>query len=162
MKNLIIYYSFKGHTETAAKELAKLLSCDIVPILEVKPRKKSSFLGAGFSASVGLKSKIRPFDTALSDYDNIFLGTQVWAGHSVPVINAFLEQTDFTGKNVYLFTTQADPKKPQAVIDSIVNRIEAKGGKVIDSVSIQADLKDPLDPVRAKDILSFWVKKQSV
>jgi flavodoxin len=60
MKNLIVYYSWTGNTEVAAKELHRLIGGDLDRIVEVKPRKgKIGFITGAFEALFGLKSKIK-------------------------------------------------------------------------------------------------------
>ena len=93
-------------------------------------------MGAAMSAFLGFQSSIKPMDFSLQKYDNVFLGTPVWGGKTTPAINKFLSKASFKGKKVWVFITKADEKIPQKVIDSITDRIEKKGGKVIDCLSL--------------------------
>ena len=135
-KSAIIYYSWVGNTEVAAKEIQRLTSYDLLKILEKKERKLGNIMGPAFSALLGWESSIEPMDFSLKDYDNIFLGTPIWAGKTTPAINKFLNKANFKGKNVWVFITKADEKVPQKVIESITSRIEKKGGNVIDCLSL--------------------------
>lgn len=138
MKNssLIVYYSWIGSTEVVAKEIQRLTGFDIQRIEEKKTRKLGKVPGAAMVAVLGLKSRIKPMDFALEEYENIFLGAQVWAGKTSPAINNYLKKASFKNKKVWLFLTKGDEKVPQQVIDSITKRIEKKGGIVVDSMSI--------------------------
>lgn len=159
MKSLVVYYSRSGNTETVAKEISNAVNGDIKK-LELK--KDISFMGAAFSALLGLKGKIKPMDLNLKDYDNIFIGTPVWAGKTSTPINTFLSQANLAGKNVFIFATQADEKTPNLVYESIANRVEAKGGKVIDSFFVQTDMKNPLTPEQAKGPVTEWINKNNL
>lgn len=157
MKNLVVYYSWTGNTEVAAKVIHDIAGGDIIKIEEVKQRKAGAgFMGAAVSAIFGLKSRIKPMDFSLKKYDNIFLGSQVWAAHTVPAINTFLKKADLNNKKVYLFITKADEKVPQQVIDSISERVQKKGGRVIDSYSITTVMKSIIKPEDVKEGLSQW------
>ena len=156
MKNLVVYYSWKGNTEVAAKELSELIGGDLKRIEETKPRK--SFGMAACSAVFGLKSKIRPMDFSLNGYDSVFLGGPVWAGRSTPAVNAFLERADFSGKKVYLFVTQADEHEPQSVFQSLTQRVKLHGGEAAGCFFLQTVMKSPLSPDMARKSLTDWVK----
>lgn len=108
---------------------------------------------------MGKQGKIKPFDYDLKGYDNIFIGSPVWAGKTSTPINTFLSNADFTGKNVYIFITQADDKTPSLVFDSIAARVEAKGGKVADKFFITTDMKNPVTAEQARKPVEEWIKK---
>lgn len=156
MKNLVVYYSRTTNTETLAKEIAKELEGDIK---KIELKKEISFSWAAFSALLGWQGKIRPLDFDLKNYDNIFIGSPVWAGKTSTPINTFLNQADFSGKNVYVFVSQGDDKVPDKVFDSVKARVEAKGGRVIDQIFVQTDMKNPLTGDQARTSLVDWIKK---
>lgn len=159
MKNLVVYYSRSSNTETVAKEILKAVNSDIK---KIELKKDISFMGAAFSSLLGLKGKIKSIDFNLKDYDNIFIGTPVWAGKSSTPINTFLSETNFTGKNVFIFATQADEKTPDLVYESIKARVVAKGGKVKDSFFVQTDMKNPLTLEQAKGPVAEWINKNNL
>lgn len=103
-------------------------------------------------------------DFSLHNYDNVFLGTPVWAGKTTPAVNKFLSKANFKGKNIWIFITKADEKVPQKVIDSITSRIEKKGGKVMDCLSLTSkwDPKTNI-PISVEEIRSSiqdWMDKK--
>lgn len=159
MKNLIIYYSRSSNTETVAKEISKAVNGEIK---KIELNKEISFFWAASTALLGQKAKIKTIDINVKDYDNIFIGTPVWAGKSSTPINTFINEVDFTGKNVYIFITQADEKTPILVFESIAARIEEKGGKVIDSFFVQTDMKNPLTTEQAKGPVAEWINKNNL
>lgn len=156
MKNLVVYYSKTSNTETVAQEIAKAVNGEIKKIQLVKD---ISFGWAAFTALLGLKGKIKAIDFNVKDYDNIFIGSPVWAGKSSTPINTFLSAVDFTGKSVFIFITQGDDKTPNSVYESITTRIEAKGGKIIDNFYIQTDMKNPITSHQVIGPVSDWVNK---
>ena len=156
MKNLVVYYSRTTNTETVAKEIAKAVDGDMRKIELIKG---ISFFWAGCTSAMGNQGKIKPFDYDLKGYDNIFIGSPVWAGKTSTPINTFLSNADFTGKNVYIFITQADDKTPSLVFDSIAARVEAKGGKVADKFFITTDMKNPVTAEQARKPVEEWIKK---
>ncbi len=163
MKNLVVYYSWMGNTEAVAKEIHTLVGGDLKKLEEVKERKSGAgFMGAAFSALVGMKSRLKPMDFSLKGYDNVFLGLQVWASRSTPAINAFISKADLKGKKVYLLITKADSKVPQKVIDSVTKRIENRGGKVVDSFSVTTKMKNVITPEAIKESASEWIKKLNI
>ena len=158
MKNLVVYYSKSGNTETVAKEISNVVNGDIK---KIELKKEIGFMGAAFSAFFKLKSKIKSMNLNLMDYDNIFIGTPVWAGKTSSPINTFLSEAKLTGKNVFVFITQADEKTPSLVYESIATRVEAKGGKVIDSFFLQTDMKNPLTADQARSPVAEWINRNS-
>lgn len=165
MKNssLIVYYSWIGSTEVVAKEIQRLTGFDIQRIEEKKNRKIGKVAGAAMGAFLGLKSRIKPMDFALEEYENIFLGAQVWAGKTSPAINNYLKKASFKNKKVWLFLTKGDEKVPQQVIDSITKRIEKKGGTVVDSMSITTKwdpkVNRPIAREEVQEPVYDWLKK---
>lgn len=156
MKNLIIYYSKTSNTETVAKEISKAVDGEIK---KIELSKEISFLWAGFTALTGQNAIIKEIDLNVEDYDNIFIGSPVWAGKSSTPINTFLSRVDLTGKNTYIFITQADVKMPSSVFESIKARIEAKGGKVTDCLFVHTDMKNPLTSEQATVPVAEWISK---
>jgi flavodoxin len=156
MNNLVLYYSRTSNTETVAKEISKSINGELK---KIELKKEISFMRAAFTAALGLKAKIKSMNFNVKDYDNIFIGTPVWAGKTSSPINTFLNEANLEGKNVFVFITQADNKTPNSVYDSIEKRVSAKGGKVIDNFFIQTDMKKPLTSIQAEGPVRDWINK---
>ncbi len=162
--SVIVYYSWVGNTEAVAEEIHRRTDFDMKKIEEEKTRKFGKVAGAAMAAVFGLKSRIKPMDFALEDYENIFLGVQVWAGKTAPAVNKYLKKASFKEKKVWLFITKADEKVPQQVIDSITKRIEKKGGRVVDSMALTTkwDPKTNI-PITSEEVqqpVDDWLKKE--
>ncbi len=164
MKTAVVFFSRDGNTRLAADLLAHRLGADVFELEEGKKRGKSaaSFMAAGFGASFGLRSRLKTsFAQELREYDRICIGSPVWAGKTVPAVNAFIHGLDAAGKQIILFTVQADPqpetKAPQS-LNTHKQALETKGasvtyllrihgappGKTADAKSIQIQLDNQL------------------
>lgn len=153
MKTVIVYYSWTGKTELVAKAIAKSLNANVRKVEEVKKRKGFfGFISGGWSARKEQFSEIKPIDFNLGNYNLIFLGTPVWARRPTPAINAFISKADFRDKEVVLFATMSGVGA-ENTIKIMANRIETKGGKVINSFAIKTGgLEDGKIIKQGKDI----------
>ncbi len=107
-KRVVVYYSFEGNTKRAAEQLAEKLGADIVELRTVKeiPRKgiRKFFVGGGQA----LFKKCPPLWNMESDmgkYEEIILGTPIWAGKCAPAINSFLKAYPVEEKVAAVFTS---------------------------------------------------------
>lgn len=162
MKNIVAYYTLNGNTEVVAKEISKLIDGDLRKIEAVNQPSGIGLAWATCSALLGLKTKLKPLDYSVNEYDNVIIGGQVWAGHSSPAINCFIDKTDFTGKKVFIFLTLADDKEPSSVLSSIKRRVEKRGGNVIDIFYIQTQMKSIISPDAVKQPISDWINKNNL
>ncbi|MFO7636691.1 MAG: hypothetical protein R6W96_05250 [Clostridia bacterium] len=130
-KSLITYYSWIGNTEVVAREIQRQTGFDMERIEEVVERDPGKLMNAGRAAFFGMKSKLKPSAINPEDYENVFLGLQIWAGKSSPAINGYLGRANLKGKKVWLFITKSDEKVPLKAISSLTRRVEKKGGRVM-------------------------------
>lgn len=136
-KNLVVYYSFSGNTELAAKTLAECVKADLIKLEDVTKPSRDETYKSGKDASLQGKSwPIKPFKTDLSGYDRIFAGCPVWFGMPTPEFNAFVEQVDFSGKQVVVFVTLGGGS-PDKAIKTMSDKIAAKGGKIVSSFFVR-------------------------
>ncbi len=131
METAIIYFSRNGSTRIAAELLNEKLKGKIV---ELKPEKSmKNFFRAGFTAvkQKDLKLKEDPWNEIGSE-ERLVLISPVWAGRKNPVMNSFIEHSDFSGREVHLLTLQADPQKDstERVLPLFQEMIVSRGGKV--------------------------------
>jgi flavodoxin len=131
MKAIVVYYSLTGKTKSVAEGFAKEMDCEIKQIQEVRKRSKlGAYVMGAFAAMKGKSSQIVPLNIDMHNYDTIIISTPVWASSPVPAVNAFLEKTDFKGKQVILLISPAsgDDSKAAALL---TEKIHSKGGKVL-------------------------------
>lgn len=136
MKTAVVFYTRDGNTRLAAVLLAQKLGADLFELEEGKPRGKTAgaFMAAGFGAACGLRSRLKnDFAQEMKAYDTICIGSPIWAGKTVPAVNAFIYRLDAAGKKVMLFTVQADPEpeaKPPVSLEGHKQALEKKGASV--------------------------------
>ncbi|WMJ78891.1 MULTISPECIES: flavodoxin family protein [unclassified Sedimentibacter] len=156
MKNLVVYYSRSGNTKIVAEEISKIIECEL---------EKIEFLNdigsvrAAFTSLIGCKARIKHLNIDPKKYDNIFIGCPVWAGKSATPMNTFLNNFDFTNKNVFIFITQADSKTPVKVYESISKRVADKGGNVADMFFVQTNMKSLISSQQAMEAATEWINK---
>lgn len=112
MKTLVVFYSLDGNTEFVAGILANKLQADLVKLELEKPYAvegfKKFFL-LGMRAIFNSKPKLANENIDISHYDNIVIGTPVWAGLQSAPINSFIKQYKISGKKVALFVCSGGP-----------------------------------------------------
>jgi len=107
MKRAIIFYSLTGNTKDAAELIAEKLSADLVQIELVKPMPstmgKQMMLG-GMQSTFGMCPKIKGVPANLAEYDEIILGTPIWASKVASPINTLLKEKGLKEKITAVFT----------------------------------------------------------
>lgn len=118
MKTLVVYFSWSGTTERAAKRLAAEIGADV---FELEPVKKYP-ASYGMTAMKALVERIRHARPAIknkiqdfSRYDCILIGFPIWWYSCPMIILSFLKQYDFTGKQVYGFCTHGGSGPSQSL-----------------------------------------------
>ena len=110
MKTLVVYYSNAGNTDAAAQIIAKELSADLLRLIPEKEIPKEGirrfFLG-GMKSTFGWGTKLKKYDLRMNEYDQIILGTPVWASSPCPAVNRFLKKIQDTSKITSVFTCSA-------------------------------------------------------
>ena len=165
MKTAVVYYSKDGSTRVAAKVLAEKLGVDIFELEEVKPRSSapSAFMGAAFAALIGKKSRLKDtYAQQMGVYERICIGTPIWASRNVPAVNTFVHAVDTVGKDVIIFSVQADNtpdalpakginklvrvlEKKGAAVKQVIGLVGAKPGKTTDKEAMQGQMDRKLE-----------------
>lgn len=106
MRKIFIYYSLTGNGDFVASKMLEK-GYEVRKVIEKKKMPKSFFwrvLIGGFRAGMNKKAKLIDYDSDISHFDEIVIGSPVWNGRFPPVINSVLDQTDFKGKKLsFLF-----------------------------------------------------------
>ena len=135
-RDLVLYYSVTGNTQTAARALADKLHADIVRVEDVEqPLLTTLYDEKAFYKLKRRPWKLKPLEADLSKYTRVFIGTPVWRGLESPAIDAFIEQADLTDKKIVLFVTMME-NDPEQAIRSMAIKVAQRGGKVESSFSI--------------------------
>jgi flavodoxin len=140
MKTAVVYYSYDGSTRVAAEVMAERMNADIFELEEMKARshKASGFMSAGFAALMGMRSRLKTtFANKMAEYTRIYIGTPIWASQCAPAVNAFVRAADLSGKDVAVFTLQADrsPDKANGA-QRLIKHLEKKGAIVADFIRL--------------------------
>ncbi len=142
MKSLIFYYSWLGKTKSVAEALGRLSGSEIRRVEEVEIRRGiSGFLMATFQALNGFQSELRPYNSDLTGYDRVFIGSPVWCGNPAPAVTAFLRETELKGKKIIIFCTHVTSKSLPA-LQKMANIIKERGGQIQGSFSIRSTRKN--------------------
>ena len=105
-KKLFIYYSFTGNGDFVAEKM-KEKGFEVRKIEEDYKMPKTFFsriMSGGFRAGMGIKGKLKEFDSNIEGYDDIVIGSPIWNGRFPPALNGLLDKIDFKDKKVtFLF-----------------------------------------------------------
>lgn len=107
-KTLIIYYSLEGNVDFVAHALAKELNADIFRLETVKeyPKKGlAKFFHGGKDVVSNSCPELKALPETLSPYEQIVLGTPVWASRPAAPLNTLFANIDFAGKKVAAFAS---------------------------------------------------------
>ena len=107
MKRAVLFYSLTDNTREAAKEIGRLLNADVYAIDTIRPMPKSmgmQMMYGGMLATFGMCPKIKGIPENISDYDEIILGTPIWASKQAPAINTVLKNREICQRIVAVFT----------------------------------------------------------
>ena len=107
MKRAIVFYSFEGNTREVAEKIASIIEADLIEIKPVKDIPESGpgkFMAGGGKALFGFGSAILPLDRDFSSYDELILGTPVWAGRAAPYLMTLLKNEEIRSKFTGVFT----------------------------------------------------------
>ncbi|MDL2257529.1 hypothetical protein LJC42_00020 [Eubacteriales bacterium OttesenSCG-928-K08] len=159
MKEKIVVFSWTGNTAACAVALQQEMGIESFLLVEEKERAGSKgFALGGLQASMGLKTKVKQMPD-LSDVDVLLLGMPVWAGATPPAINSFFNQSDISGKKVYVFVTQASDEVPKKLEAKLKKRIEAKGGQFVHMFVVSISRGKQMSVEAALPRAQRWAKR---
>ena len=109
MKTLVVYYSFEGNSEYAAKQIAARLGADLQQLKagNEPPSGLGKYLIGGRAALKGEKAILYRISRHPEDYDMVIIGGPVWAGTLPPALREFMIQHPFERKRAALFACSA-------------------------------------------------------
>lgn len=131
MKTLVVYFSQSGNTEGIAKRVAEATGGDLEQLETVTPYTGSYqqiVAEAQDEVERDYQRPIKPLKHDVSQYDRIVVGTPTWWYKMASPVLTFLATTDFSGKVVVPFMTNAG--WPGTVIDDMTREAEANGAMV--------------------------------
>ena len=149
MKTLVAYFSATGTTEAVAKDLAEVTGATLY---EIKPEVKYTAADLDWTVKTSRSSvemqdpTSRPAiikDLAKAEsYDRIYIGFPVWWYTAPTIINTFIEEYGFAGKDVVFFATSGGSNlgKANADFKAAYPEINWKEGKTLNGAS-KEDIK---------------------
>lgn len=120
MKKIFIYYSLSGNGDEVANYLKdKDIDIRKVETKEILPSNTIlRILAGGFLAGINHKDKLVDFDSNISKYDEVIIGSPIWNDHLSCPINTVLDEIDLVGKKAVfiLYSGNGYTKKAQEKI----------------------------------------------
>ena len=116
MKKLFVYYSLTGNGDLVADYL-KNKGYDIRKVTEKKKMPKKFFfmvMTGGFRAGINAKAKLVNYDSDVSSYDEIVIGSPIWNAKFTPVLNSIVKQTNFENKKLTFVFYSGSGEGPKA------------------------------------------------
>ncbi len=146
MKTLVAYFSASGVTSGVASKLNGLVGGDL---FEIVPEEKYSSEDLDWTNNESRSSiemndpdsrpKISSKVEDISKYDRIFIGYPVWWYTFPRIINTFLEEYDFNGKEVIPFCTSGSSGIGSASSDMAK---VIPGAKVLEGIRLTSSSTD--------------------
>jgi flavodoxin len=106
MEKLVVYFSTEGNTEFIAQNIADQEKADLLKLEPKQELPKSNFIKYFWGSKQVLmreKPELKELDRNPKEYDQIFIGTPVWAGTISPPIRTFLSEYELKSKQVAFF-----------------------------------------------------------
>jgi len=124
---VIVFFSKDGNTRSGAKRLNERLGGKVIELLE---HKKGNFLQVLFKK--GSKLQGNPWDE-IANATEVYLMQPIWASNAVPAMNTFLQNADFSEKQVTIITFQqfSDLRNSDKVHQEIATAVKQRNGQVI-------------------------------
>jgi flavodoxin len=132
----IVYYSRSGHSEAAAREIARMFNAPIARIDADYPRSFAGQVKAASDATARVLSPIRVEPIDLAHARRVFLVSPTWMFRPAPPLWAYVEQAQLRGKEVMLVTT-GNSRFEQFETDAFARRVESRGGRLIHHVFLR-------------------------
>lgn len=113
-KTLVAYYSASGTTERIAEYLAEEMNADVFVITPVNEYTSTDLNWTDSNSPIVQEHEhpdtrhvelVQTTPEHFADYDNVFIGYPIWWQEAAWVVDDFVKENDFTGKNVIPFCT---------------------------------------------------------
>lgn len=106
MKTVVVFYSLGGYTKYISEILAGELNADLLElktITDYPPSGFKKYIWGGKTVILKRKPDLINDKIDLSTYENILIGTPVWASNYAAPLGTFFKQYPIAGKNVAVF-----------------------------------------------------------
>lgn len=116
MSKLFIYYSLTSNGDEVAKYLESR-GFIVRKVIEKKKMPKRFFwmiLAGGFRAGMNQKGKLIDYDSDVSSFDEVVIGSPIWNARFTPAINSVLLQTNLKDKKLTFVLYSGSGQGPKA------------------------------------------------
>ena len=116
MSRIFIYYSLTSNGDEVAKYLESR-GFGVRKVIEKKKMPKRFFwmiLAGGFRAGMNQKGKLIDYDSDVSSFDEVVIGSPIWNARFTPAINSVLLQTDLKDKKLIFVLYSGSGQGPKA------------------------------------------------
>ena len=150
MKVLVAYYSWKGHTEMLARNVAPKLNADLVKI-EPLEDPGPGMGGKAMKALFGLKAGIKPCLSDMKEIDHLVIATPVWAHKIPPYTREYVSGIRNCAGKKFSVIAEMGGSGAESVIALVRKILEAKGMKFVTSAQFiekeveAGKFEEPLD-----------------
>ena len=129
MSKAVVYYSLSGNTKEAAVEIARKLGAKIFEIEPLKPLPQNTvrqMIVGGMQSTFGRKPQIKGVPDNIDYYDEIILGTPIWAGMPAAPVNTFIKKYGIADKidAVFTFSGGGDNDRCMAQLSKTLKNIK--------------------------------------
>lgn len=117
-KTIVVFYSLTNNTKEAAKQVASQLNADLMQLHMVRDMPKNQgkiFMTGGMQAIFGMRPNLKEYDIRPEDYEEIIVGTPIWAGKNASPINTFFREKAICQKVTGIFTLSGGGDNDQCV-----------------------------------------------
>ena len=147
MKKLFIYYSLSNNGDVVSEEFKKK-GYEIRKVITKRKYPKSMFfriLVGGYKASFNKKDKLLDFDSDISDYKKIVIGSPIWNDRLSAPINSVISLLDLSDKDVsfVLYSASGNGEKAKEKIKILFG---------VDAVVLKEPKKHKEELEKIKDI----------
>lgn len=123
MKNLFVYYSLSNNGDVVSEEFKKN-GYEIRKVITKNKYPKSMFfriLVGGYKASFNKKDKLLDFDSDISNYKKIVIGSPIWNDRLSAPINSVISLLDLKDKDVsfVLYSASGNGEKAKEKIKNL-------------------------------------------
>ena len=132
----VVDYSRSGHSEAAAREIARMFNAPIARIDADYPRSFAGQAKAASDAKARVLPPIRVQPIDLARARRVFLVSPTWMFRPATPLWAYVEQAQLRGKEVMLVTT-GNSRFEQSETDAFARRVESRGGRLIHHVFLR-------------------------
>ena len=155
----VIYFSRDGSTRVLAEMLGKKYDADVIELTE--SGKKSGFFQGASKANKKQSVELtgEPYNK-IDTFKKLYLCTPIWAFNGTPAMNAFIENADFTDKEIVVITVKGFA--PDGALGKthtfLTDSVEKKNGTVsacydvhgamIGKAASEAHMKEQIDKLK--------------